>query len=623
MGGQQVIKGAHVYMFAANTTGYGGAGIAASINNKSQPLLSSSGPGTTKDTSGGPTDGDYYVTSDSTGLFTLTGAYSCTAGQQVYLYALGGDAGAGANSAAGLLEVLGNCPGGTSAFLAADPNIVINEVTTIAAAYAFAGFATDPTHVSSSGTPLALTGIANAFANAGNLANIVTGNALMATAAGNGSVPQSEIYTLANILGACVNSSGPGSSACSTLLADELSGGATGTAPTDTATAAINMAHNPGGNITPLYALSNSTPPFAPALTSKPYDFTVSITYTGGGMSSPNGIAIDGSGNAWITNYTANTVTELSNLGAVLSPTGGYSGGGLLQPIAIAIDNSGNAWIADEPNSTTTGEVTKISGGTVTGYTGGGLMGPYGIAIDGANNVWVPNGDNSTVSKFSNSGTPLSGTSGFFAKSTSGSAGLAVDGGGNVWVANHSTVSRLSNSGVNLAGGDGYSGGGLDSTDGMIAVDGSGNAWMSSGFGGAIIEISHAGSFVSGSSGYTGGGMSLPICVAIDGAGNAWVTNYTGTFPSLTGITLVELSNSGSVLSGASGYLNAPLVAFEQNAVNPTALDGSGNIWLANNGTNNSVTEVIGAAVPVITPISAGLPSTFASNGTSSLGTRP
>ncbi len=49
------------------------------------------------------------------------------------------------------------------------PYMVVNEVSTVAAAYAMAGFATDATHVGSSGTALALTGIANAFANAANL----------------------------------------------------------------------------------------------------------------------------------------------------------------------------------------------------------------------------------------------------------------------------------------------------------------------------------------------------------------------------------------------------------------------------------------------------------------------
>src|ERR1700735_4368770 len=38
-GGQQPIAGAHVYLFAANTTGYGGPGIAASGANASLSLL--------------------------------------------------------------------------------------------------------------------------------------------------------------------------------------------------------------------------------------------------------------------------------------------------------------------------------------------------------------------------------------------------------------------------------------------------------------------------------------------------------------------------------------------------------------------------------------------------------
>ena len=288
---------------------------------------------------------------------------------------------------------------------------MINEVTTIAAAYAFAGFATDATHVSSSGTALALTGIANAFANAGNLANIVSGGAYSTTPATNstGTVPQSEINTLANILASCLNSTGPSSPACTTLFADAESGGSSGTAATDTATAAINMAHNPGANITALYALSIPTPPFGPALSAQPNDFTIAVSYTGGGLSPPNGVAIDGSGDAWISNYAGNSVTEFSSLG-VPSSGSPYTGGGLFEPIAIAVDDSGNAWIADDPFSSSTGEVTKISGGTVTGYTVGGLMGPYGIAIDGLGDVWAPNGDNSSVTKLTSSGAAASGS---------------------------------------------------------------------------------------------------------------------------------------------------------------------------------------------------------------------
>ncbi len=39
--------------------------------------------------------GDYYVTTGSDGSFSISGDYTCTAGQQVYLYAVGGDPGLG------------------------------------------------------------------------------------------------------------------------------------------------------------------------------------------------------------------------------------------------------------------------------------------------------------------------------------------------------------------------------------------------------------------------------------------------------------------------------------------------------------------------------------------------
>lgn len=90
-GGQQAIIGAHVYLMAANTTGYGSASVS---------LLNWTLTGHT-DTVGG------YVLTDGGGNFTLTGDYACTAGTQVYVYALGGNAGSGVNPAAGLLAALG------------------------------------------------------------------------------------------------------------------------------------------------------------------------------------------------------------------------------------------------------------------------------------------------------------------------------------------------------------------------------------------------------------------------------------------------------------------------------------------------------------------------------------
>jgi hypothetical protein len=614
-GGQQAIVGAHVYLFAANTTGYGGAGIAASSGNASLSLLTS-GSGTTLDTSGGATNGDYYVTTDSGGNFTITGDYTCTAGQQVYLYSLGGNPGSGVNSAAGLLAVLGNCPA-VGNFAAQTPFVMVNEVSTISAAYAMAGFATDATHVSSSGTPLAQVGIANAFANAANLVDLPTGTALATTPAGNGTVPQTEINTLANILAACVNSTGPVSTACSSLFSNLVSGG---TQPTDSATAAINLAHNPGNNTATLYGLQTATSPFATKLASQPPDFTIGISFSGGGLDRPQSIAVDGSGNAWVVNEfggsnNSGTVSKFSAAGVALSPSAGFTGGGLNTPIAMAIDGSGNAWIVDESGA---GIAEFSNAGAVlspsTGFLGGGLNEPFAIAIDNSGNAWVTNYAGNSVSKFSNAGAALSPSTGYTGGGMMAPRSVAIDGSGNAWTANTNgnNLSELSNTGAAVSPSTGYPGGGLNEPW-SIAMDGSGNAWIAN-WSNAVSEFSRTGAALSPSFGYIGGGLDQPQSIAIDGSGNAWIASANESDVS-------EFSSAGLVLS-IFGY-HGGVLDFSDGI----AIDGSGNVWISNRsggpGYNGIVTEMIGIATPVITPVCAGLPVTPTADGSSRLGTRP
>lgn len=591
-GGQTVITGAHIYLYAANNTGYGASSIS---------LLNSTGSNTQKDS-----NGNYYVTTGSDGSFGITGDYTCpSATSQLYLYATGGNPGSGANSAIGLLAALGSCP--ANGTLSPTLYIVVNEVSTIATAYSIAGYATDILHVSSPNNTLALTGISNAFAAVTNLETLSTGLALASTPAGNGTAPQSEIDTLSNILAACINSTGSASTACTTLFTNAKNAGVT---PTDTAAAAIGIAHNPGTGIAALYALQTGSAAFQPMLSAAPNDFTIAVSYTGGGLNVPSAVAIDASGNAWLSNYGGNSVTELSSLG-VPSSKSPYTGGGLFQPIAIAVDASGSAWIADDPFSTSSGAVSKISSGAVSEYTVGGLMGPYGIAIDGGGNVWVPNGDNSSVTKLTNAGTNAAGSP-YLNGGLDGPGFVAVDGSGNAWLANHTDISEFSNSGSPLSGIAGFTGASLGNTF-SLCIDGGGNVWVTTGS--SVVKISNSG--IVPSSGFTGAGMDVPVFPAVDGAGNIWVLN--GGSP-----TDVELSNSGSILSGANGY-SFPATGWGTGQINANqgiAVDGSGDVWIINPG-NSAVVEQIGVATPVITPIAAGLPATPTGNGSSNLGTRP
>lgn len=619
--GSQTIAGAHVYLMAANTTGYDQPSIS---------LLSASVTGNSDQIGA-------YVLTASNGSFTIPSGYGCPVGSQLYIYSLGGTIGSVTNSAAGLLGLVGKCGAGST-------TIWVNEVTTVATAYAIAGFAIDAAHVSSSGTALALVGVTNAFANFGNLANGSTGVALATTPNGNGAVPQTTINTLANILYACVSSSGPTSTECSALFSNALSGGSMGTTPSDTATAAINIAHNPGVNIATLFGLQATTPPFSPALSAAPNDFTIGIEFTGGGICEPTGIAIDASGAVWITNPLGNvtcsgddsfgSITKLSSTGIFLSGSVGYTGNGIRSTQGIAIDLSGNAW------ATTIGYVVELSNsgsplsgtcaaGVLCGYTTPNitLCGMRQIAIDASGNAWFPTNEVSSagictpVIELSSSGSVLSGPDGYVSDNLFQPYQIAIDGSGNAWVteSDNNTFTEFSNSGAVLSGTAGYQ------SDfyypGGIAIDSEGNAW-SAGIpfsGSTSLEKLSNGGIILGD--YTGGGLVSPQGVAIDGSGNVWVAN-DGLYGN--GYSVSEFSSTGTPITGANGYTGGNIS--DPSAV---AVDGSGNVWIADGngndagGEESAITELIGAATPVITPIAAGLPSTPSSNGTSRLGTRP
>jgi hypothetical protein len=584
------ISGAHVYLFAANTTGYGQASVS---------LLGAAQTGHS-DSVGA------YVLSGTDGSFTLAGDYNCTAGTQLYLYALGGSAGNGANSAIGLMAAIGSCPAASSAAMTAR----VNEVSTIAAAYAMAGFATDATHVSSSGTALAQVGIANAFANAGNLATLSTGVALATTPAGNGTVPQSEINTLANILASCVDTL----SGCSAPLSLATSDGTTaGVVPTDIATAAINIAHHPGANVALLFS-GASVQTYAPVLTYQPGDFSILLTFTGGGQSGAGVVAIDRAGDVWVSNDAS--ISEFSNLGAALSPLQGFLvgvpylgflGGG----VNIAVDPVGNVWL-----TTATGVCEFSSAGSLLSpgcdSSGNTTADINTVAIDGQGNVWVDHNALGTVVEFNNLGTVISPSGGYTVGSATGlpygttANGLAIDGSGDVRVVSGSQLVTLSNSGtlvssVALC---------CTAADTPMAIDSSGNTWISTG--GAMNKVPTSGPATLYYAGQVGSGT-----VAVDGTGNVWTASNTQY-----GSSVVEFSNSGAVLSPyltvfsikENGFAYGILTASTGTSIGGLGIDGSGDVWVS--ASTKKLGELIGIASPVVTPISVGVKN-------NTLGTRP
>jgi secreted PhoX family phosphatase len=149
----------------------------------------------------------------------------------------------------------------------------------------------------------------------------------------------------------------------------------------------------------------------------------------------------------------------------------------------------------------------------------------------------------------------------------------------------------------------GDTGGGLADPWG-IAVDANGNIWVSdsSSSTSAISLFGSGGSAISSSIGYIGGGLNVPEGIAIDGAGNVWAANRgsTATSAPYPDSCLSEFTSAGVAISPSTGYQAGLNISLS------LAIDGSGNVWTTNSNLN-TVTEFVGAASPVVTPIVANL----------------
>lgn len=377
MGGQQPVAGVTIQLYQAGATGYGSAAT---------PL----GPSVL--TTGG-------------GNFDLP-SYSCTAGSQVYLVGTGGHPTALlTNNNLAMMVGLGTC-GGT--YLSSFINV--NELTTVATVWALAPFMKGITNIGSSSTNAA--GLANAFAAINEIVNTTNGAIPGPTLPAGATLPLAEINTLGELLLQCVNSAGGvagDASLCGNLF--NLAPNAAGTVyPTDTITAAMNIAQSPGRNVAALNGLRTGTAQFTPVtnVNQAPNDWTIAITYTGGGLNAPTSIAADATGAVWVTNSGNASVTKLDNGGNAISGASGFTAGGFNNPVAIAVDASGNAWVANSGNSTVT--ELNSTGTTGTNFSGNGLSAPGSIAIDGSGNVWVGNSGANFVTAFTSGGGSLAGS---------------------------------------------------------------------------------------------------------------------------------------------------------------------------------------------------------------------
>jgi sugar lactone lactonase YvrE len=308
-------------------------------------------------------------------------------------------------------------------------------------------------------------------------------------------------------------------------------------------------------------------------------------TGTAAQFRAPRGVAVDGAGNVYVADYDNNRIRKITPTGVVSTLAGssqGYADGTgtaakFDKPYGAAVDGAGNLYVADGGNYliraiTPAGVVSSLAGSGTYGYANGiGTAAefnvPVGVAVDGAGNLYVADDENNRirtiviaigdVATLAGDGTPFAfadgiGTSARFYSPT----GVALDGAGNLYVAD-SRNHRIRK--IVIATGD------------VTTIAGSGTAGFADGPGAAAQ-------------------FNEPSGVAVDGAGNLYVADYNNH--RIRKIVIASGDVTTLAGDGTAGFADGTLTAAQFNYPYGVAVDGAGNLYVAD-FSNNRIRKII------------------------------
>jgi hypothetical protein len=436
----------------------------------------------------------------------------------------------------------------------------------------------------------------------------------------------------------------------------------------------LTTADQTNTKITNLFGLTAASAPFQPMLAAAPTDWTLGITYTAAGtctnattgvtpstgatfMGSMESIAIDATGNVWFNN---GSTTAINALGA-LSPTGAAkvcAFGAIPAGRGLTIDTNGNVWTTSSTTGSLTGVYEYLAGGTTLNWPT--ANGANGIVADGSGNVfYAPSGVAAPFQEYASAASATATAAGVPVgsnlTSSTGYLYVPMDASGRIWApgASSAVVWELYPGGATPTGGYTSVDAGTTPLTTTVVNNGYGGAVDASGniFGGStccaatasntffkIVPGSTAGSPTGTISNKFAGGLVAPRSTAVDGAGNVWAgMGYPAQTAAVspTGVAIYALAevdnNMNSISYSGPNGATGPAICSSTNSNCPSqggfekatlgtvrslAIDPSGNVWAASNGTVQSIVEVVGAAVPVVTPLSIAIKN-------STLGTKP
>jgi sugar lactone lactonase YvrE len=124
-----------------------------------------------------------------------------------------------------------------------------------------------------------------------------------------------------------------------------------------------------------------------------------------GRFNAPAGVAVDGSGTAYVADTNNSRLQVFAPDGSLLKVIGGPGSapGQFARPNAVAIDRAGVVYVADTGNN----RIQKLApdGGSLGSW--GGFAGPEGITVDPAGDVWVADTGHDRVVRLSTGGRVL------------------------------------------------------------------------------------------------------------------------------------------------------------------------------------------------------------------------
>jgi sugar lactone lactonase YvrE len=315
--------------------------------------------------------------------------------------------------------------------------------------------------------------------------------------------------------------------------------------------------------------------------------FAGAVQTLGSGFNYPGGVAVDASGNVYVSNFNNNSVQEILAVNGSIpaSPTIVTLSSSFAAPTNVAVDAKGDVFVTVGDNEVPgpVYEIVAVNGSIpasnpTINALGSGFSAPEGIAVDGSGNVFVADTYNNAVKEIVavNGVIPASPTIRTLGSGFNQPSGVALDGSGDVFVADsgNNLVKEMVavNGSIPASPTINTLGGTLDGPS-DVALDGSGDLFVIDYGDNTLKEIVAVNGVIPASPTIEtlGGGFNQPVAIAVDGSGDIFVADFGNNLvkevtPSSGGF------NAANVGSAATGTIQLAFIFDTAGTLGSTAV---------------------------------------------------